>query len=340
MSDEIDRTDIAGALQPLGKGGQAKVYSVEGLTLHDVPGQVVFKEYKKGQVSPHGLRSIVSVRSKMDVTDRAELDALTAWPCRLVRHGPDVCGVLMPRIHESFFQQRILPSGKSVNDPREVQNMFVDPGLAERLGMPLLSLVDRLTICRDLARALSFLHANELVFGDINARNELFRVGQDPAVMLVDCDAARKVGSAAVVRQLSAPDWDPPEGGTALSSKTDVYKLGLFVLRTLSPGPMASTARDPSRADDLLEGDGPTMLRRATSKVAKERPSAAEWQAYLTTQVDLQRSAQSRPAGRPSTTVRAAAGPTAAPGVTSLRPAKSTSGWRRDPATGKLVPND
>jgi hypothetical protein len=100
--------------------------------------------------------------------------------------------------------------------------------------------------------------------------------------MLVDCDAVRFRGSAAVTRQLNAPDWDPPEGGSVLTEATDLYKLGLFVLRVLNPGAQASTAREPRRADPLLRiGRGQEMLRAALSADPRHRPTAVWWRNYF-----------------------------------------------------------
>ena len=63
--------------------------------------------------------------------------------------------------------------------------------------------------------------------------------------MLVDCDAVRVRGTMSAVPQLNTPDWEPPVAEqTQLTSYTDVYKYALFVLRCLSPGTNASTARE------------------------------------------------------------------------------------------------
>ncbi|HEU5470198.1 MAG TPA: hypothetical protein VFV67_06055 [Actinophytocola sp.] len=320
MNDELDRSELGNLGAELGQGGQAVVYLVPELRLPDATGQLVFKRYKGNQVSPNGLRAIVGVRSRLEPRTREALDTVAAWPVRVVRDNGTVCGVIMPLIPDTFFQERVLPSsGRRTRDPREVQNLFVDPTLANRLGMPDVSLRDRFAICRDLALALALLHRNGVVFGDVNAKNALFRLNPEPTVMLVDCDAVRIRGNAPVVRQLNAPDWDPPEG-RVLTQATDLYKLGLFVLRTLNPGPRASTARDPGRVVGQLDTEGRAMLTAAFGPPAT-RPAAAAWRAYFAKRVV--------PAGSPNLV---AAVPVRGPAV----PARS-SGWRRDPATGKWI---
>ena len=315
MTDELDRSSVGRLGPQLGSGGQAVVYLAPDLRLPDVAGTLVFKQYKGNQVSPNGLRAIVGVRSKLDPVARQRLDSMAAWPVRVVRDAGRICGVVLPLIPDTFFQERVLPTGRHARGPREVQNLFVDPALAARLGMPGLTLAQRFGVCRDLAAALALLHENGVVFGDINAKNELYREQPVPTVMLVDCDAVRIRGSAPVVKQLSAPDWDPPEGAV-LTQATDLYKLGLFVLRVLNPGPQSSTCRDPGRVVGKLDAEGRGLITAALGPVGAARPTAAVWSAYFATRTVPVVAGQHR--------VRS-------PGVT-------TSGWRRDPATGRWVP--
>ncbi|GAA4410474.1 hypothetical protein ACFQV2_03495 [Actinokineospora soli] len=318
MNSEIGRDEL-GQLGPrIGKGGQAEVYLLPDFRLPDVAGQLVYKQYFGDQSAPHGLRGIVRVRSKLNPRDRQRMDAIACWPARAVRENGAVLGVVMPLIPDSFFQERTLPSGRPLRGPREVQNLFIGADLAVRLGMPRASAADRIAVCRDLAGALSFLHGLGVVFGDVNAKNALFRLTPDPTVMLVDCDAVRIRGSAAVVRQLNAPDWNPPEGAV-LTQETDVYKLGLFVLRTLAPGPGSSVSRDPERVRGVLDGPGFRLLESTLAGVPAQRPTAAEWYRYFA------RRTPRREAGAASSAPAGAREPTV------------TSGWLRDPATGSWV---
>jgi serine/threonine protein kinase len=324
MSDDIQRSDVGALGSLLGKGGQGQVYLAPELRLPDVTGPLVYKEYKQNQVTPHGLRAIVAVRGRLSLRQRDRLDALASWPVRVVREGTDIRGVVLPLIPDSFYQQRVLPSGKPSRDPRDIQNLFIDPSRAVQLGMPLMSLADRLAVCRDLALALTLLHEQGVVFGDVNARNVLFRKHPEPTVMLVDCDAVRIKGSAPVVRQLSAPDWEPPEG-SILTQETDLYKFGLVVLRVLIPGGRASTARDPDRVvDPLLDAEGRQLLRASLSPDPHVRPPARTWRRYFARRVGRR---ELSPAERatPRETDNA---PTPYPVV----------GWRRDPDTGRWEP--
>jgi hypothetical protein len=231
------------------------------------------------------MRKIIALRTRL-LTEPAKLsrlDAATAWPLRqVVDPNGALLGVVLQRIPDSFFHDLRLPSGSVKRGIREVQFLFMAPDRALRGGTLTPTPVERLTICRDFAAALAFLHGEmRVAFGDINARNAVFRLGLDPTVMFVDCDAVRVVGDVASAPQLNAPDWDPPAGEDALGRPTDLYKLGLFVLRCLTPGHNCSINRDPDRARGVLDTHGLALLTAAVGRDPGGRPSAEEWHRYL-----------------------------------------------------------
>jgi hypothetical protein len=322
-SETVTRAAI-GPLGPLlGSGGQGSVYAAPGISLPDIAGELVFKEYHRGQEPPHGLQTLVSRRLRMDEVTRARLDRSTAWPVRLVEEDGQVRGVLMRLIPDEYFQQRIAPSGRPIRSLREIQHLFVDPTRSARLGMPPPTMVHRLMLCRSFAAVLHFLHRNDLVVGDLNAKNAVFTLGDLPSVMLIDCDAVRIKGTMAVVQQLNAPDWDPPED--KLSQATDLYKFGLFVLRCLGPGSLASVSRDPARAEAMLDEEGRALLGGALHSSPAQRPTAQVWGRYLDSVLTGQRS-QRIPTAHTQP-------------LSSVPPAATTatSGWKRDPVTRKWV---
>lgn len=277
-----------GPLGPLlGSGGQAKVFELPKLRLPDVPRPLVYKQYKQqpAAAAANGMRKTVALRARLQAEPAKlnGLDAATAWPVRLVVDGGGlVRGQVLPRIHDSFFHDIRLPSGAITRGPREVQFLFIAPDRALRGGTPTPTPAERLTICRDFAATLAFLH-DELgvVFGDINARNAVFRLGTEPTVMFVDCDAVRPIGDMAAVPQLNAPDWEPPEGPDVLTKSTDLYKLGLFILRCLTPDNGCSINRDPNQARGVLDAQGLALLKAAIRGPADQRPLAGQWHRYL-----------------------------------------------------------
>ena len=264
----------------LGKGGEATVFDLPGLAYPDVAGPLVYKRYRNGHASPQSLRRVVAARGNLDGATRARLDAVTAWPVRVVEEQGQAVGIVMPRIPDPFFDEVIRNAGTK-KSLREVQNLFIEPARALKVGRPAPTDEERLRICLDFAKVLAFLHDElKIVFGDINPKNAVFRLDARPMVLFLDCDAVRPIGVVAQVRQLDAPDWQPPEGGN-LTLASDRYKLGLFILRTLTPGPGSSVNTDPAPAARVLDAEGLALLRRALGGATADRPSAHDWEIHL-----------------------------------------------------------
>lgn len=56
-----------------------------------------------------------------------------------------------------------------------MEDLFVEPRRVADIGRPIPSAGQRIALCRGFAEALSFYHDQlSVVFGGINARNELF----------------------------------------------------------------------------------------------------------------------------------------------------------------------
>ncbi|WP_410610276.1 hypothetical protein [Amycolatopsis sp. lyj-109] len=286
MTLTIEHADLGKLGGQLGRGGQAVVLEAPEVTLPGVPGPLVYKQYKKPPNSGDELRKIVAQRDKLSAVDRARLDGCTTWPLRVVERAGVPCGVLMRRIPPEFGEQvKEIHTGNTKWKPCEVQFLFVDTAL---LGGPLVgrrvpTWEQRLTICRDFAGMLDFYHERvNAVFGDINPKNELYRLDDTPSVMFIDCDGVRLMSQGASNVQLNVDDWRPPEGGS-LNRLTDRYKFGLFVRRSLLPGARASIATDPGAMAGVLDAEGADLLTRAIAKGAdpRQRPSPYEWWRYF-----------------------------------------------------------
>lgn len=279
---EIDVSAL-GTLGPvLGSGGQAVVYDLPDLQLPGTQARLVYKCYRAGMgTSRSALARLIGSRLRLPAALRDRLDSISAWPLVAVLDGTEAVGVVLPRIPDAYFQDIVLPSGAATAVVREVQYLFVSPDRNDRIGMPTPDDEQRLRICRDLADALAFLHSVdlEITFGDLNAMNELYRLGAEPMVMLVDCDAARPRGS--MDAQPNTPDWIPPDPQERLSRSSDCYKLALFVLRCLTPGPQGSTRTDPDAAAGVLDAAGIDLLRAAIEGPRAQRPTAVEWFDHL-----------------------------------------------------------
>lgn len=337
----IDRASL-GPLEYIAEGGQGRVFRCTQLRLPDYDGALAFKEYKPGQVTASGLEAIIGVRSRLDDETRHRLDRLSTWPTRLVQENGRVTGILMPLIRDEYVHVGRSLTGSVLRKEREIQYLFLSAQRCEKLGFPRVNVFQRFVICQELATAFALLAAQNVVFGDLNAKNALFAIGpghHDASLMLVDCDAVRVRGTMSAVPQLNSPDWEPPVAErTHLTQQTDVYKYGLFVLRCLSPGPQASTARDPRRADGVLDETGQGMLRRTLGENREARPSAQQWADYFAALRHARIAGAQAPGGGATTSTPAAQPGRSPAGSDSQRAAKpaeterrASTGWRRSP---------
>jgi serine/threonine protein kinase len=271
-----------GELQQIGKGGQGFVYLAPDLTLPGERGPLVFKEYRSRDVSGSGLERMTSLRLRLEDRDRQVLDLIANWPLRVVEDADGrTAGVILPLIPQPFFHEIHLPTGKRKRLPRDGQNLSASRERLDAISVPFAGIGDRYRFCRDLAFAVGFLHRRDVCIGDISFANASFAFDLDPCVYLVDCDAFRLKGNAPVVPQLHTPDWIPPEGSRVQSERTDLYKLGLFILRVLAPRPLGAQNRDPSWADRTLDPAGRQLLRRALGADPSARPAARDWYRHL-----------------------------------------------------------
>jgi hypothetical protein len=274
-TDVLDAAALGTIGDTIGRGGQAHVLDVPHLSLPDVAGPLVYKEYKTPLTSTAVIGPVVAARNNLNPIERARLDRMATWPVRMVVEQGTVLGVVMPRIPAAYFDDLRLPSGGRESTIRDAQNLFIESDRCRWLGRPDPNVEQRLRVCRDFAGALRYLHDElDLMFGDISSTNEVYRLTDTPMVMLLDCDGFRRPGTSGA--QLNTPDWVPPEGG-ALTVATDLYKLGLFILRCLTPGKQCSTGTDPAAALHHLDPAGGDLLRRSVSADPSNRPTAAEW---------------------------------------------------------------
>ncbi|KAG8896676.1 hypothetical protein FRB99_008763 [Tulasnella sp. 403] len=133
---------------------------------------------------------------------------------------------------------------------------------------------DRQRLLKELAAALVYLHSNNIVHGDINARNVL--VSQDLHAQLCDFDLAKEVSAdtRAPLRCAGSFRWQSPEvwKGESRSFASDVYAFGMTIYEVL-------TCREPFHEHPDLAG----VLEAVTIQDARpdcsptESPDGVSW---------------------------------------------------------------
>lgn len=327
----IQRSALPDTMPLLGKGGFSRVYLLVDGSVAGLPGACAYKEYKRsaGPIPLKGLQRVVDIRTRTDAARQVLLDSASTWPHRVVVDGPAlVVGVVMPLIDEGYFQDIVVPlTGERKRVAREVQHLFAPPERLVRKGMEAPDVSTRLAICQRAAFLIGVLHKMDVIYGDLSGKNFLYRLDPKPAVLLVDCDAVRVKGTAAIAgSQPHTPDWIPPEcvGRRDVQSVgTDRWKLAALILRLLSAGPGGSVTLDPVHADRILGPEGQDLLRRGLSATPEERPTAKDWVQFLE---------KLRSGSKTTTGVKPTRTP--APVATTPRPKNVTGRYVRDPDRG------
>lgn len=263
----------------VGAGAQGTLYRVAKVTGADFPFPLVFKEFSATTtVSGPGLQLLTRLRDTLSPDERNLIDRTTVWPCAVVEELGKACGYVMQAIPDRFMQPLSTSSGRELV-PREVQHLLVPEEVQRRTMGEVPTTAERMVLAREMAFVLGFLHAKDLVYGDLSYKNAVFTIRPRPELMLLDCDGIRKVGQAAAMPQLHSPGWNPPESGPQ-TKDTDRYKLGLFILRCLCPNANAQT-RDPEVAAGILDPTGLGLLRRSLGDDPKTRTTGREWVEHL-----------------------------------------------------------
>jgi tRNA A-37 threonylcarbamoyl transferase component Bud32/tetratricopeptide (TPR) repeat protein len=115
-------------------------------------------------------------------------------------------------------------------------------------------LAARLTLLRDLCRAVGHAHRRGIVHCDLKPANVLVVDDVDgPRPKVIDFGIARAVGSDDATPMVGTPGYMAPEqrAGHALDARSDVYALGICLLRALggrAPGDELTAATSASHA--------------------------------------------------------------------------------------------
>jgi hypothetical protein len=284
-----------GELGPLGfvaEGGYGRVYTVLNYHLPDDDTALAYKEFfgDSGQRkrSAEAAKRAAEFRDRITESERAVLDRYSTWPRELVVDEADeVIGFLMPLIPDPFsFQTIDVKSGLLANTPRNLEWLIAteQQRQAAKSNLPEIRETDRLYLISQLIYAVAWLHHRGWVFGDVSFKNAAFTL-DPPRLMLFDCDGAAAM-SDGQREQAHTPFWLPPEfiaqqPGRKQDTSSDVYKLGLALVRCLKSERGASQTRDVSRLAGILSDEGVALVTRALADEPAERPSARDLYTYL-----------------------------------------------------------
>lgn len=281
----VRKADLGG-LTKISEGGYGVVYRVPQYRMPGDPTTALaYKEFtrdiaEQGQTAERA----VLFRDLLRSADRTDLDWHGVWPRTLVEDQGLVTGFLMPLIPgDFFFELTDAPTGQTKAELRDLKWLNATHKQLTANGLPAdVDFVERLALLAQLVYCVARLHKHGWIFGDISFSNAAYAVGP-PRMILLDCDGATSVAQAALRPAVSTLSWEPPECAQLnfASKATDVYKLGLAILRCLNPEGAGATIKDPKRLAGQLDAAGVALMSRVLSPDPGLRPPAKELYRYL-----------------------------------------------------------
>lgn len=275
-------------LQFLGSGRYGEVYKT-GYQFRFDPTELAYKEYNSPAAGSMAALNAVVFRDVLpiDQNGRAVLDTYFAWPLEIVVDDAtgDICGFVMALAGDDFTWQE----GNVGGELRTLDWLAAPDSTCQLAGvdqyMSAVTQTERLYLMKELTRAVDWLHKRGWVFGDFSFANAAFAM-DPPRLKIFDCDDAADLKDPSRKPQPHTLNWFPPECTGSQPQKqqdfrTDVYKLGLAIIRCLKPELGATTTLDVTRLTGILDSDGIDLLTRALSSDRSERPLAEDLFTYL-----------------------------------------------------------
>ncbi len=294
----VAKTDL-GSLASIASGGFGEVFRT-GFRLPGYRGALAYKELKsslsqdKYSRAVEAMRQAVQLRDSMSDGDRSDLDEVTVWPLALVEEGGVVRGCLMPLIRPEFFAELHPPAtGKKDSRTRELGWLPARPAALQGAGFSqdqideFSDLLVRMRIMVWLVYSVALMHKYGVVYGDMSLKNAVFCLGEYPRSVLMDCDGVARLDDASR-RQANSPSFLAPEceepgrnpfaRGRAhfQDTRTDVYKLGLCVVRCLSRGRGAMQRKSADHLAGQLSPECLDVIKASLSQDPDQRPTAKQ----------------------------------------------------------------
>ncbi|MGY6555729.1 MAG: protein kinase domain-containing protein [Wenzhouxiangella sp.] len=275
---------------------------VEGLpaTLPDLSGQVVDRYRLEALVGRGGMSAVYRARRIDGAFDAAVAIKLlnpallsTRWGEQFQREVRFLAGLRHPNI-ASLLDAGVMPDGT----PWMVTE-FIEGQPIDRYCDAGLSLRQRVSLVRDLCRAVAFAQANLIVHRDIKPDNVL--VTAEARVVLLDFGIARALDAGADPDRLThltrvfTPQYAAPEqlSGEPVTTATDVFAIGALLFRLLT----GRTPFDASVHRRTTELSGPPSRELGSNTLLS---SSERRQLQLTIRGDLDNVVQKALAPEPS----------------------------------------
>src|ERR1700753_4170627 len=167
MTRQVIERDRLGALTKIGQGGQGVVYGAPNVKTK-FAASMVYKEYKAQTLAQIDFTALAAmpalVEDSLSYAEAERLISVAAWPCALVEDAGTPTGFVMPAIPEEFFIDLTTVKGVS-STTAEFQHLLNHSSVLAARGINLDD-AQRVTLLREVASGLAFLHKHGVCVGD------------------------------------------------------------------------------------------------------------------------------------------------------------------------------
>lgn len=292
--DRVERlTDLELGKSLSENNGQSRRVCVVGTH----PGWL-FKEYR-ADVSPADeaqLDRLIEQPTTLRPADRELINRNTSWPVARVITDSRTIGVILPEAPSSFSTELRTINGRTRTTMLPIDLLAIGDERMSQLGLPRLSLNDRVTVCSSIAAVSALFERHGLVYLDWSYANAFWSTSE-LAAYVIDVDGC----SFGPRLQTETTGWADPlvPLKTMANNEVDRYRVALLVARCLTAerdiGAVLAAAESLARSAPSIRGVADHVVRALTVTPAAARPSLVELSAALTdavTGIPQQRSAQ------------------------------------------------
>ena len=277
MVDFVRRVEISSLRlgSELGSGGQGRVVEVENYFI-DGKWPAALKTYSDGvNLNVDVLEKIVAFPDQLHPNDKDWLMGVSSWPWAIAMDNGTVRGFLM-RVVPDIYRFSFMTVTQGSKAMLSTVEFLLNPDDYVRRSGISISERDRLNLLGTLAEAMSRLHAQGIVIGDVSPKNLLFNLNSYGSCFLIDCDAIA-LGGESALEQVDTPEWEVPQGEEKGTEVSDSYKFGLLAVRLF--------ARDQASSDaSALSTLSPELGRLAALSQDQNplnRPAPGAWVAAI-----------------------------------------------------------
>jgi len=245
----------------------------------------LFKEYHSNASDADVLRldKLTERPVTLRPADRELVDRNMSWPVSRVTRDSHTVGVLMPAAPDTFTTNLRTVNGRTRNAQLPIDLLAIDDDRMNRLGLPHLSLIDRVTVCSSIASVAALFERAGLVYLDWSYANAFWSTSE-LAAYVIDVDGC----SFGPRLQMETNDWADPlvPRHSMASNAVDRYRVALLVARCLTAerdrGTVLAAVENLARCAPMIRGVAEHVVHVLTASTAAARPPLVELAAALT----------------------------------------------------------